>query len=313
MGGQNVKTGCISNSVALHALNTATTSICHALTPLSSGLHYCFRWKLLLNAPTVPLLLSRHFVLTARMADAVIGLASPATSWSVERATTHQQLAPAVTQLFITGLGREEAIEAVTLIIAVSNVTSCCLVVFSDDGVRRRVLKREEAWKNCTLAVQLSRLAKWLYHSRLPTAAARVRVRVRSCGICGGQRDAGGRFPPSTSVSPCLSFHRLLYTHHHSSSGAGTIGQIVTDVTSELSITPRQGTGTTKLRLVRQETGRKSHNVIQSRLHGKRVESSEQIALDHFQTGTEWLSFDSQQSQSPAFQSARGNLPGILS
>lgn len=81
--------------MALYALNTASTNICHTLTPLSSELHYCFRWKLLLNAPTVRLLLSRHFVLTARMVDAVIGLASPATSWSAERATTHQQLAPA--------------------------------------------------------------------------------------------------------------------------------------------------------------------------------------------------------------------------
>jgi hypothetical protein len=36
----------------------------------------------------------------------------------------------------------------------------------------------------------------------LPTAAARVRTRVWSSGICGGQSGAGGRFSPSTSVSP---------------------------------------------------------------------------------------------------------------
>jgi hypothetical protein len=34
------------------------------------------------------------------------------------------------------------------------------------------------------------------------------------------------------------SFHRLLHTHHHPSSGAGTIGQIVADVPSGISDTP---------------------------------------------------------------------------
>jgi hypothetical protein len=38
--------------------------------------------------------------------------------------------------------------------------------------------------------------------------------------------------------SPCqFSFHRLLHTHHLSS-GAGTIGQLVADVPSRLSLTP---------------------------------------------------------------------------
>jgi hypothetical protein len=38
---------------------------------------------------------------------------------------------------------------------------------------------------------------------------------------------------------PCqFSFHRLLHTHHHLPSGACTIGQIVTDVSSGLSLTP---------------------------------------------------------------------------
>jgi hypothetical protein len=35
----------------------------------------------------------------------------------------------------------------------------------------------------------------------LPTAAARVRVRG-PCGVCSGQSGIGGRFSPSTSVSP---------------------------------------------------------------------------------------------------------------
>jgi hypothetical protein len=40
---------------------------------------------------------------------------------------------------------------------------------------------------------------------------------------------------------PCqFLFHRLLHSHHHLSSGAGTIGQIVADVPSGLSLTPTQ-------------------------------------------------------------------------
>jgi hypothetical protein len=35
----------------------------------------------------------------------------------------------------------------------------------------------------------------------LPTAAARVRFRA-ACGVCGGRSGTGGRFSPSTSVSP---------------------------------------------------------------------------------------------------------------
>jgi hypothetical protein len=43
---------------------------------------------------------------------------------------------------------------------------------------------------------------------------------------------------------PCqFSFHRLLHIHHHhQSSGAGTIGQLVADVPSGLSLTPPQET-----------------------------------------------------------------------
>jgi hypothetical protein len=39
-----------------------------------------------------------------------------------------------------------------------------------------------------------------------------------------------------------FSFHRLLHTHHHPSSGAGTIRQLVADVRSGLSLTPTQET-----------------------------------------------------------------------
>jgi hypothetical protein len=43
-----------------------------------------------------------------------------------------------------------------------------------------------------------------------------------------------------------FSFHRLLHTHHLPS-GAGTIGQLVTDVASGLSLTPPQETKNKKL------------------------------------------------------------------
>jgi hypothetical protein len=41
---------------------------------------------------------------------------------------------------------------------------------------------------------------------------------------------------------PCQSFHRLLHTHHHPSSGAGTLGQTVADVPNGLILTPSQET-----------------------------------------------------------------------
>jgi hypothetical protein len=39
-----------------------------------------------------------------------------------------------------------------------------------------------------------------------------------------------------------FSFHRLFHTHHHLSFGAGTIGQLVADVPSALSLSPSQKT-----------------------------------------------------------------------
>jgi hypothetical protein len=73
---------------------------------------------------------------------------------------------------------------------------------------------------------------------RLPTPAARVRARVSSCRICGGQSGAGAgllrvlRLPLPILIPP---------TAPHSS-GAGTIDQLVADVPSGLSLTPPQET-----------------------------------------------------------------------
>jgi hypothetical protein len=62
-------------------------------------------------------------------------------------------------------------------------------------------------------------------------AQARVRARIRSCGICG--RHNGTQ----------ADFLRVLHTHHHqSSSGAGTIGQIMANVPSGLILPPPQDT-----------------------------------------------------------------------
>jgi hypothetical protein len=74
----------------------------------------------------------------------------------------------------------------------------------------------------------LGRAIAQVVSRRLPTAAARVRAQIRSCGICGGQRGTGAallrvlRFPLSILIPPT--------DPHSSSSGACTIGQLVADV-----------------------------------------------------------------------------------
>jgi hypothetical protein len=75
----------------------------------------------------------------------------------------------------------------------------------------------------------------------LPTAAARVRARVMSCAICGGQSGTGAgflralRFPLPILIPPTAP-------HSSSLSRGGTMGQIVADVPSGLSLTPPQET-----------------------------------------------------------------------
>jgi hypothetical protein len=88
-------------------------------------------------------------------------------------------------------------------------------------------------------------LAQAVSH-RLPTAAARVGAQVRSCGIWGGQSVTLAGFLRLLRFPCQFSFHRLLHIKHHLSSGAGTIGQLVADVPSGLSLTPSQVTKLTK-------------------------------------------------------------------
>jgi hypothetical protein len=56
------------------------------------------------------------------------------------------------------------------------------------------------------------------------TAAARVRARVWSCEICGGQSAAGAGVLRVTQFSPPVFIPPILH-NHHLSSGAGTVGQ----------------------------------------------------------------------------------------
>jgi hypothetical protein len=70
----------------------------------------------------------------------------------------------------------------------------------------------------------------------LPNAAARVRARSGHVGFV-VDKVAVGQVVSEYFVFPCqFSFHRLLHIHHLSS-GAGTIGQLESDVPSALSLT----------------------------------------------------------------------------
>jgi hypothetical protein len=65
-------------------------------------------------------------------------------------------------------------------------------------------------------------------------------VQVRSCGTYCGQSGTGAGFLRVLRFS--LPILIQLTAPHHLSSGAGTIGQVVADVPSRLSLTPPQET-----------------------------------------------------------------------
>jgi hypothetical protein len=50
----------------------------------------------------------------------------------------------------------------------------------------------------------------------------------------------GQDFSEYFGFSRQFSFHRLFHIHHHLSSGAGTVGQLVADIPSGLSLTSPQ-------------------------------------------------------------------------
>jgi hypothetical protein len=71
---------------------------------------------------------------------------------------------------------------------------------------------------------------------QFPTPLAWVRSQAMSCGICTEQCSNGAEFL-CVLWFPCqFSFHHVLHTHL--SSGAATIGQLVSGVLSGLSLTP---------------------------------------------------------------------------
>jgi hypothetical protein len=87
----------------------------------------------------------------------------------------------------------------------------------------------------------LGRAIAQVVNRRLPSRRPRFDLRAGHVGFVVDQVTLGGRFSPSNSVSPAqLSFHRLLHTPHYLSFVAGTVGQIVADVPSGLSLTPPQ-------------------------------------------------------------------------
>jgi hypothetical protein len=109
---------------------------------------------------------------------------------------------------------------------------------------------------------------------RLPIAAVRVPAQVRSCRICGGRSGTGAGFLRVFRF--CHSFHRLLHTRHHASSGAGTIGRMVAAVPSGLSLTQPEQTGTTassKERLKYATQTAQLRSAVSSQDMGKRLKS----------------------------------------
>jgi hypothetical protein len=107
------------------------------------------------------------------------------------------------------------------------------LVDISVDG---KIIKAKFDFRETGCRVITQAVSRWL-----PTAAARVRALVKSCGICGGQSGTGADFLrvlrfPLPIVIP--------QTSPHSSSiiRGGTVRRSVVEVPSGLSLTPLQET-----------------------------------------------------------------------
>jgi hypothetical protein len=96
-----------------------------------------------------------------------------------------------------------------------------------------RVTKCDEACFTGNLGRALTQAVS----RRLPTAAARVRAQVRSCGIFGEQSGTAAGFLRVLRFPLPILIPSLLHTHHLSF-WAGRIGQLVADVPSGLSLTP---------------------------------------------------------------------------
>jgi hypothetical protein len=100
---------------------------------------------------------------------------------------------------------------------------------------RFRWVRKLNLLTECNVTFQGSAIAQAV-NRWLPTTAARVRSRVWSSGICGGQIGSGVGFPEYFSFPCQSSFHLIL--HHHNHPGQATIGQSVATVPSEPSWTP---------------------------------------------------------------------------
>jgi hypothetical protein len=108
-----------------------------------------------------------------------------------------------------------------------------CLNKSTPVGIRTRYLSSKSGKIH-----MCDRVTAHVVSSRLPTVAAQVRARIRLCGVCGEQSYTGECLLRVLRFSYQFSIHQILHTH----SAAGTMGQLVTDVPSGLSLTPPHGT-----------------------------------------------------------------------
>jgi hypothetical protein len=76
------------------------------------------------------------------------------------------------------------------------------------------ILWIDKFWISCNPSTKGRAVAQAVSRC-LPTAAARVRVRI-ACGFCGGQSGIGGRFFLEYFSFPCQLFHKFLQHHNHS-------------------------------------------------------------------------------------------------